>query len=60
MREADADISATSGQFLDLRGRVVRISIDRDNAQRVAALNASLDELNARLEALDDIATPTD
>lgn len=60
VREADADISATSGQFLDLRGRVVRISIDRDNAQRVAALNASLDELNARLEALDDIASPAE
>ena len=60
VREADADISATSGQFLDLRARVVRISIDRDNAQRVAALNASLDELNARLEALDDIASPTE
>jgi hypothetical protein len=54
--EADADISATSSQFLDLRARVVRISIDADNAQRVAALNASLDELNARLEALGDIA----
>jgi chorismate mutase len=58
VREADADISATSGEFLDLRARVVRISIDRDNAQRVAALNASLDELNARLEALGDI-TPS-
>ena len=54
--EADADISATSSQFLDLRARVVRISIDAGNAQRVAALNASLDELNARLEALGDIA----
>jgi hypothetical protein len=56
IHEADADISATSSQFLDLRARVVRISIDAGNAQRVAALNASLDELNARLEALGDIA----
>jgi hypothetical protein len=56
IQEADADVSATASQFLDLRARVVRISIDADNAQRVAALNASLDELNARLEALDDIA----
>ena len=55
---ADADISATSSQFQDLRAKVVRISIDADNAQRVAALNASLDGLNARLEALDDIASP--
>ena len=56
---ADADISATSSQFQDLRAKVVRISIDADNAQRVAALNASLDGLNARLEALDDIASRT-
>ena len=60
IHEADADISATSSQFLDLRARVVRISIDADNAQRVASLNASLDELNARLEALGDIATRTE
>ncbi len=60
IQEADADISATSSQFLDLRAKVVRISIDTDNAQRVAALNASLDELNARLEALGDIAPRTE
>ena len=60
VREADTDISATSSQFQDLRAKVVRISIDADNAQRVASLNASLDELNARLEALDDIASPTE
>jgi hypothetical protein len=59
IRGADADISATSSQFQDLRAKVVRISIDADNAQRVAALNASLDGLNARLEALDDIASRT-
>ncbi len=56
--EADAEISATSSELLDLRARVVRISIDTDNAQRANALNASLDELNARLEALDDVASP--
>jgi len=60
IQEADTDISATSSQFLDLRAKVVRISIDADNAQRVVALNASLDELNARLEALDDISYPTE
>ncbi len=60
IQEADADISATSSQFLDLRARVVRISIDADNAQRAAALNASLDELNARLEALGDISPRTE
>lgn len=56
--EADAEISATSGEFLDLHARVVRISIDTDTVQRADVLNASLDELNARLEALGDIASP--
>jgi len=56
--EADAEISATSSELLDLRARVVRISIDTDNAQRANALNASLDELNARLDALGDVASP--
>lgn len=55
---ADAEISATSEELLDLRAKVVRISIDTDDAQRAKALNASLDELNARLEALGDIAAP--
>ncbi len=58
---ADAEISATFQEMLDLRARVVRISIDTDNARRARDLNASLDSLNARLEALDDIsATPED
>lgn len=56
--EADAEIAATHEELLDLRAKVVRISIDTDNAQRASALNASLDELNARLEALGDIASP--
>ncbi len=55
---ADAEISATSQEFLDLRARVVRISIDTDNARRADAFNASLDELNARLEALGDVSSP--
>ena len=60
IEEADAEISATSGEMLDLRAKVVRISIDADNAQRANELNASLDEINARLEALDDLASPRD
>ncbi len=56
--EADAEISATSGEMLDLRAKVVRVSIDANNAQRANDLNASLDGLNARLEALGDIASP--
>lgn len=58
MATADAEISATSEDLLDLRARVVRISIDTDDADKAAALNASLDELNARLEALGDITSP--
>ncbi|MDQ3375965.1 MAG: hypothetical protein M3533_03595 [Actinomycetota bacterium] len=57
IEEADAEISATSSELLDLRAKVVRISIDTDDAQRANDLNASLDELNARLEALGDIAS---
>ena len=53
---ADAEISATFQEMLDLRARVVRISIDTDNTRRARDLNASLDSLNARLEALDDIS----
>lgn len=56
--EADAEISATGEELLDLRAKVVRVSIDADNAQRANDLNASLDELNARLEALGDINSP--
>ena len=56
--EADAEISTTHEELLDLRVKVVRISIDTDNANRAQALNASLDELNARLEALGDMASP--
>lgn len=56
--EADAEISATGGELLDLRAKVVRVSIDAGNARRANDLNASLDELNARLEALGDMASP--
>lgn len=54
--QADAEISATSRDLIDLRAKVVRLSIDTNNAQRANDLNASLDELNARLEALGDVA----
>lgn len=57
VEEADAEISATHEELLDLRAKVVRISIDTDDARKANALNASLDELNARLEALSDITS---
>jgi DNA repair exonuclease SbcCD ATPase subunit len=54
--EADEEITATSRELVDVRAKVVRVSIDTSNAQRADDLNASLDELNARLEALGDVA----
>jgi hypothetical protein len=54
---ADAEISDTFQQLLDLRAKVVRVSIDSENPARVNDLNASLDGLNARLEALSELMT---
>jgi hypothetical protein len=55
---ADAEISDTYQELLDLRAKVVRISIDSENPARANDLNASLDDLNARLEALSELMTP--
>jgi hypothetical protein len=55
---ADAEISDTYQELLDLRAKVVRISIDSENPARTKDLNASLDGLNARLEALGELMTP--
>jgi hypothetical protein len=55
---ADAEISDTYQELLDLRAKVVRISIDSENPARTKDLNASLDGLNARLEALSELMTP--
>jgi hypothetical protein len=55
---ADAEISDTFEELLDLRAKVVRISIDRENPARANDLNASLDGLNARLEALSEVMSP--
>ena len=52
---ADAEISDTYQELLDLRAKVVRISIDTGNPARANDLNASLDGLNARLEALSEL-----
>ena len=54
---ADAEISDTFQELLDLRAKVVRISIDSENPARANDLNASLDGLNARLEALSELMT---
>lgn len=55
---ADAEISGTFEELLDLRAKVVRISIDSQNPARAKDLNASLDGLNARLEALSEVMSP--
>jgi hypothetical protein len=55
---ADAEISDTFEQFLSLRAKVVRVSIDSANLTRTNDLNDSLDELNTRLEALSEVMSP--
>jgi len=57
---ADAEISDTFEELLDLRAKVVRVSIDSENPARSNDLNASLDGLNARLEALSEVISPQD
>ena len=52
---ADAEISDTFEELLNLRAKVVRVSIDSANPARANDLNASLDGLNARLEALSEV-----
>jgi hypothetical protein len=54
LRAADAGISDASEKLLTLRARVVRVSAESGGAAQDAAakLNADLDELNLRLDAL--------
>ena len=54
VRTADAEISETTERLQTLRAKVVRFSLDAGNPDRSTALDASLDEINARLEALND------
>jgi len=58
LRAADAEISDTFEKLLTLRSQVVRASIDSPNHDQATAFNASLDELNARLEALSEVMSP--
>lgn len=55
---ADAEISETLAKLLDLRARVVRVSLESGDPEAAAAFDASLDELNARLEALSETTSP--
>ena len=58
LHAADAEISDTFEKLLTLRARVVRVSIEGEASAQATAFNASLDELNARLEALGDTMSP--
>ena len=58
IQAADAEVSETLDQWLDLRAKVVRVSLESGDPDRAAAFNASLDELNARLEALSETVSP--
>jgi hypothetical protein len=55
---ADAEISGTSEELVNLRAKVVRLSIDANNPTRARDLNTSLDSLNTRLEALSETMSP--
>jgi hypothetical protein len=58
LRAADAEISDTFEKLLTLRARVARVSIEGGASAQATAFNVSLDELNARLEALRDTMSP--
>lgn len=62
LRAADAEISGMVDGLLNLRARVVRVSIESEGAARNAAgdLNRTLDEMNLRLEALETTLSAPD
>ena len=59
VRIADAEISETYDQLVELRAKVAQVSIadGAENRAVAAEMNASLDELNLRLEALEETMT---
>lgn len=60
LQTADAEISSTFEKLLTLRSRVMRASVESGSAARDAAakLNADLDEMNLRLDALRSTMSP--
>jgi hypothetical protein len=60
LRTADTEISDTIEKLSTLRARVVRVSVESGGAVQDAAskLNADLDELNLRLDALRSTKSP--
>jgi hypothetical protein len=62
VRAADTEISGTFENLLTLRARVVSVSVESGGAAQDAAakLNADLDEMNLRLDALRSTMSPPD
>ena len=58
LHAADAEISDTFEQLLTFRAKVARVSIEGGSSDQATALNTSLEELNARLEALSETMSP--
>ena len=60
LRAADEEISRTVEKLSPLRSRVVRVSVESGGAAQEAAarLNADLDEMNLRLDALRSSTSP--
>jgi hypothetical protein len=60
LHAAEAEISGTFEKLLTLRARVVRVSVESGGAAQEAAakLNADLDEMNIRLDALRSTMSP--
>jgi chromosome segregation ATPase len=59
IQDADAEISKTYDQLLALRAKVAQVAITNSPEDRATAfgVNNSLDELNLRLEALEETMT---
>ena len=62
VRDADAEISGMVDRLLALRAKVVRVSLETGEAASSAAngLNSDLEELNFRLDALQDTLSSPD
>lgn len=60
IQNADAEITETYESLVSLRARVAQVSTGNspENRATAAELNATLDELNIRLEALDNTMSP--
>jgi hypothetical protein len=60
LRTADAEISGIFEKLLTFRARIVRVSVESGGAAQEAAarLNADLDEMNLRLDALRSMMSP--